>query len=206
MNRMRNNSNLVWGIILIVIGLVFLLDNYDVLSAREIVWTYWPLVLVLLGIHLIWRSNRESPGVSGSTQAHRGMHGGGEKTVGKSSDTLSESNIMGDVNLRVTSTSFRGGSVNTVFGDTRLDCTSMSLAEGEQLLRISGVFGDVKIELPSNISFRVAGNTLAGSITIHDYQKSGIGQTIAYQTDDYETADKKLLIDISQILGDVKVL
>jgi lia operon protein LiaF len=203
---MRNNSNLVWGIILIVIGLVFLLDNYDVVSAREVVSTYWPLVLVLLGIHLIWRSNREKPQVTGSAQANRGMHVGGEKTVGNSSDTLSESNIMGDVNLRVTSASFRGGSVNTVFGDTRLDCTSMSLAEGEQILRISGVFGDVRIELPSNISFRVAGNTLAGSITIHDYQKSGIGQTIAYHTDDYETADKKLLIDISQILGDVKVI
>lgn len=54
----RNDSGM-WPLILIVVGLYFLLRNFDILNERilEAVRQAWPLLLVWLGIHLATRNN-----------------------------------------------------------------------------------------------------------------------------------------------------
>ena len=42
------SSQIVYGVILIVIGIMFLLDNLKLFSMRHI-WHYWPLILVIVG-------------------------------------------------------------------------------------------------------------------------------------------------------------
>ncbi|MCX7975127.1 MAG: DUF5668 domain-containing protein [Candidatus Aminicenantes bacterium] len=48
MSRKKYRSNLIWGIILVCLGLVFLLDNfgYDVI---EHIWKFWPVILIIWG-------------------------------------------------------------------------------------------------------------------------------------------------------------
>jgi hypothetical protein len=41
---------LVWGLVVIALGLAFLLDQMDVVEIRAI-WHYWPLLLVALGLN-----------------------------------------------------------------------------------------------------------------------------------------------------------
>lgn len=45
------------GLLLIGIGVILLLLNYDLLSQRfwTLLFTLWPLILILLGIGLLWR-------------------------------------------------------------------------------------------------------------------------------------------------------
>lgn len=51
---MNNESNyqwrkqIVWGLVLIAIGAVFLLDRLDILDIHDL-WHYWPLILVFIG-------------------------------------------------------------------------------------------------------------------------------------------------------------
>ncbi|MDD8019757.1 MAG: DUF5668 domain-containing protein [Acidobacteriota bacterium] len=44
----KRRDNLIWGVILIAIGLLFLLDNmgYD---AWEFIFKFWPLILIIWG-------------------------------------------------------------------------------------------------------------------------------------------------------------
>ena len=49
-NSYRQRKQMMWGLVLILVGLVFLLDRMDVLDASEI-WHYWPLLLVVAGIN-----------------------------------------------------------------------------------------------------------------------------------------------------------
>jgi lia operon protein LiaF len=206
---MRSSSNLIWGLIFIAAGVIFLLDNYGYIYAWDVVRTYWPLVLVAIGLKILWDVKQGSSAtVIGAPSDHNWEQGSKRKSGYASTSTtdiLSESNIMGDVKLTINSEQFQGGSVNTVFGDTKLDLSSIQMAAGEHTLRISGVFGDVKIDTPQNLAIQVTGNTLAGDITIREYKKSGIGQSLTYQSQDYETADKKLHINISQVFGDLKI-
>ncbi|HAV35259.1 MAG TPA: hypothetical protein DCX52_02700 [Massilia sp.] len=49
-NSYRQRKQMMWGLVLILVGLVFLLDRMDVLDASDI-WHYWPLLLVVAGIN-----------------------------------------------------------------------------------------------------------------------------------------------------------
>lgn len=206
---MRPSSNLIWGIILIAAGIIFLLDNYGYVDAWNVVKTFWPLILIAIGLKILWDIKRDpEPKIIGEASRQNWQRDPSQKARYKSTvkrDILSESNIMGDVKVTVESDDFKGGSVNTVFGDTRLDLSGIVISSGEQTLRISGVFGDVRIDTPKNLPLRVSGNTLAGDISIREYEKSGIGQSLSYQSEDYDTADIKLHISISQVFGDVEI-
>lgn len=41
---------LVWGLLLIGLGLAFLLDRMDLFEVDEL-WHYWPLILVVIGVN-----------------------------------------------------------------------------------------------------------------------------------------------------------
>ncbi len=51
--RSRDHGGLVPGLIMMAVGLVFLLDRFDVISVRQI-WRYWPMVVIAIGLgHLV---------------------------------------------------------------------------------------------------------------------------------------------------------
>jgi uncharacterized membrane protein HdeD (DUF308 family) len=43
-------KQMMWGLVLIALGTIFLLDRMDILDAAS-VWHYWPLLLVVVGIN-----------------------------------------------------------------------------------------------------------------------------------------------------------
>ena len=43
-------KQLMWGLVLIGLGVAFLLDRFDLFEVREL-WHYWPLLLVVIGIN-----------------------------------------------------------------------------------------------------------------------------------------------------------
>lgn len=49
-NSYRQRKQMMWGLVLIVVGLVFLLDRMGIADADEL-WHYWPLLLVVAGIN-----------------------------------------------------------------------------------------------------------------------------------------------------------
>lgn len=45
---MRDKS--IFGIILVLLGLGFLLDQFDIISFNNIISTYWPIILIVIGV------------------------------------------------------------------------------------------------------------------------------------------------------------
>jgi len=206
---MKNSSNIIWGLIFIAAGVLLLLDNYGYVDAWEVVKTYWPVVLIAIGLKILWDIKRHKSDSMIGRPSQKGWHKADSEHSGYQStnktDILNESNVMGDIGLTVQSDDFRGGYVNTIFGDTRVNLTGVTMADGEQTLRINGVFGDVIIDTPGNLPVYVSGNTLAGDISIREYKKSGFGQSLSYKSEDYDSSPKKLHINISQVLGDIRI-
>jgi uncharacterized integral membrane protein len=54
----KRNDPLIWGIILIVLGLIFLLQNVDI-DAWGFVARLWPLILVLWGASKLYYGLKE---------------------------------------------------------------------------------------------------------------------------------------------------
>jgi len=54
----KYRDSLIWGFILIVIGVVFLLEQFDI-DAWDTLWRLWPLILVVWGAMKIYFGLRD---------------------------------------------------------------------------------------------------------------------------------------------------
>ncbi|MCX7176287.1 MAG: DUF5668 domain-containing protein [Proteobacteria bacterium] len=54
----NQQSRWVGGVILIVIGSIFLLANLDLIDRDTLhqLWKFWPLILILLGVRMLVRN------------------------------------------------------------------------------------------------------------------------------------------------------
>ncbi len=61
--RRSSSVSVVFGIILVLLGVAFLLNNLGVtrINIREVIETYWPLVLVALGLSAVLRPRGDEP-------------------------------------------------------------------------------------------------------------------------------------------------
>jgi predicted membrane protein len=198
---MSTTKHSFWpGVILVVLGVLFLLDTLEVSSFGHIVRTYWPLILIIVGIALLLKSQRDWMTAGASTPQAEGYHG-----VETSADVISESSVFGNIFVKPTSKNFRGGSISAVFGNIELNLASVELALGEQHLGVHGVFGGVRITLPKDVGLMVKGNCLFGEVTVLNQKRGGIGSEVIHKSDNYDTAEKKLNITASQVFGDLRI-
>lgn len=58
MARLRKSGSLVWGIILISFGVLFLLDQFNV-DIWDAVWRFWPVILILWGADKLYCGLKE---------------------------------------------------------------------------------------------------------------------------------------------------
>ena len=56
----RADDSPLWGGILIGIGFLFLLDQFDMLHFGEIFERFWPVLIIVLGAQIILRGRRQS--------------------------------------------------------------------------------------------------------------------------------------------------
>lgn len=154
------------GVFLIIIGSLFLMDNFSVL--RIIFHNFWPLVLIGVGCTLLWRSmearrQREESGESGtsgstgttgttgstgSTGTKEEPAGAGESTT-SSNSILSVTAILGGVAKRNNSQDFRGGDVTSIMGGSEIDLRSASITPPhEAVLEVFAMWGGIVVRVP----------------------------------------------------------
>jgi predicted membrane protein len=187
---------------LIAAGALLLLDNMSVVDVGDFLSTYWPILFIRWGIAVIRR--RTSPdGASTSHAVESSVFD--DQHTDSTAEHLMYSNVFGDINIRVSSKSFRGGSVSAVFGDTNVDLGDAGLSDGEHTIRISGVFGDATVALPHDTAFAVSGSTVFGDVRVLDQKKAGFAPSMTYESPGYDAAAKKLRVYAQQVFGDVVV-
>jgi predicted membrane protein len=200
---MNTSARRWFGILLILAGAFFLLDTLRVLDLGTAFERFWPLLLVIWGLWVIVRPRREGGPALGPAKGNAQVFG--DLDTGTAADVLEHSNVFGDVRIKVTSQNFRGGTLSTVFGDTVVDCSGASLADGEQVLSMNGVFGDCTVRMPKGVPYMLAAHTLFGSLRAPFESREGISATVTYESKEYATAPKKLRLNLSQVFGDVRV-
>jgi len=189
------SRGLFGGIVIIIIGVLFLLDEFRLLDVGEL----WPLAIIALGMWMIIKARSRRNGDSSHD------HGFGDQTFISDTDNVLQSNTFGDVKVTINSKDFKSGEIRTIFGDVKVDLTKLDIKEGEQALRLNTIFGDIKISAPKELPLLIYSSNTAGDLKIFDEKRSGWRQTMTYKSENYDTATKKLKIITGQIFGDVKV-
>jgi hypothetical protein len=221
---MLSTSRFWWGIVLIVLGVLFLLDTAYVLDVRELIRTYWPLILVFIGIRLLVRY-RMGTGTGGTATGGASWNAAGGAGAGgagaanwnaggstgsdarqSTGDTVNESILFGNANVRVVSSTFRGGKISTVFGGAEIDLIGATMAPGTHTLKIDCVFGGVAVRIPPAIAVTVSADGVLGEVVVNGEKRDGFFPALEWTSPSYASGSARLQIDTSTIFGQVSVV
>jgi len=209
-NSRSRDGRMTWGLIIVTFGVLFLLDNLHVIRFKDVVFDYWPLILVLIGVRMIISRKRAEDAASEKPEpsAHRPENfsaSSSSSSSGSSSSQqyFSESKFIGDTWLKLTTEDFTGGTASSFIGDTHLDFSEVAVKSGEKTVHISGFIGDVKITPPKKVPFMLNVNTTIGDIRIFENVYEGLVQSKVYKSPDYDSAPARIRLQVSKFIGDV---
>ncbi len=151
---LSNKENKGTGVILIVIGSFFLLPKFHFFDLPDY-WRslFWPSMLILLGLVVIFGSRR------------RGGTYFGHKRKASSEDYLDDVDVFGGGDRFVDSQQFRGGKITHIFGGSKYDMTAAKLAPGKHYLEVVMVFGGTKMIIPEGWDVRVEVTSFFGGFS-----------------------------------------
>jgi predicted membrane protein len=170
------------GAFLILIGVLFQLDNLGVIHFR---WAeLWPLAIIAAGVMMIWAS----------IEARRRRI-----NFPDSQSTMNATAFFGGVERRITAQDFRFGRVNAVFGGVELDFHGAEIEGEEAVMEINAIFGGVEIRVPDNWNVEARNQTMFGGY-------SDTTRKAANPSAGAPTVGRKLLVITGQVLfGGIEV-
>ena len=65
----RKGNSLVWGIVLIIIGSIILLEQLNI-DVFDQVWRFWPVILIIWGANKLWLGLKERAEAPGPDKGH----------------------------------------------------------------------------------------------------------------------------------------
>jgi predicted membrane protein len=198
---MKNTARLWWGMILILVGGVMLLDRMEVFEFREVFRTWWPLLLVGLGV---WSILRRTPLRDAAPEPFPGVAGNVRKV--STTESVAETTLFGSVHVDVCSPDFKGGRVSTIFGACTVDLMGASFGEGDHTLAVDTIVGKVTILVPVLSAVNVSADTVLGSVIVNGRKREGFFPAGEWASDRFATASSRLRIDASAVLGEVVVI
>ena len=185
-----NWGRLYFGVLVVAVGTILLLDNADVLDAGDVFSTWWPVAVILAGVLALVANPRHWPVaviiiavgtaflLSNLDVLDIGdlifpaaiilvglviLFGRGMGTKQEAGDRVSSFNVFSGSEVSSHSKQFQGGSVSAVFGGAEIDLRD-ALPAPEAALDVFTAFGGIEIKVPEGWQVRVNGLPLFGGI------------------------------------------
>lgn len=193
---------IVWGGILIILGTLFLLAQLDL----EIDFPSWrvglALALIFVGLLMV-------------VEARSGFHGGlvtlaviltallGLSAAGNVD--FGADAAFSDQRFNVAQVEDLEDDYSMAFGSLTVNLDELELPPGTTTMKIDVVFGDATLNLPDGIPYRVEANSVFGSIDAPEFNTDGIAADRTYTSPGYETAERRLDIEMSVVFGSGRI-
>jgi lia operon protein LiaF len=186
--RRKNFWTILFGMALILIGILALLDSLELISFWSALGKLWPLILIGLGIWLLVRRH------------HFCWDDKVEIKEGKK-----YSKAFGDLKIDSGGTDPHGLDVEMGFGDLEVNLNRASLSDRESVIHLAVGFGDIKVWLPSDLKVKISASCGVGDIDVLGRTIDGLGKTLEHQDEDYDSAQKRLNILTKIGFGDIRI-
>jgi len=136
------------GIILIIVGSVFMLMKWGILE-----WSAWKIlagaVIILIGVWIIFR-----PRI--------GSRAGSFPDI--KSDDLDAFALFSECKRRIESKSFRGGKATAILGSVNLDFEDAQLEGNKAAVELTTLLGSIEMRVPREWNVEIDSNAILGSI------------------------------------------
>ena len=184
---MNWKSNKTIGGLIILIGLFFLIENlFGNFEFWKFIWKLWPLALIFLGILVL----KHRKNAIGDAESH---------------ESSSESVLFGDLDIIISESESREHNYSILFGDTKIDASRFELKPGENKIIVSSLIGDILIKIPEEVPVRLSTKFLIGDVRFEDLRREGFFQRLDHSDDTFESSEKKLVIDVRGLIGDLRI-
>jgi predicted membrane protein len=132
------------GAIFIIVGVLFLLNNLDIMFFD--IGTFWPIIVILLGIAIlkdaVWGSHK----------------------VPSSSDNFNLSFILGGGEHRFASDQFKGGKLAAFMGGGVIDLRDADIQIDDVVIDAFTFMGGIEIRIPRHWQVNIQGTPILGGI------------------------------------------
>ncbi len=221
---------LLFGLILITIGVIFLL------RATGLLWFDWgdfwslaiPFSLIGLGGWLLVRHRRTES--RAQMEADFGLGSGGfaeqtdgtrtysftstsetretnaEAMAGQPGNKLRYSKMFGDLNINCKGLEIEDVEISMFLGDIRLVLSDCKLANGLNRVIISGFIGDILVIVPPDLPVQATGSVFLGEVEILGQTSSTLGASIETKTPNYTPSGPRVYIAANHFIGDLKII
>lgn len=181
------SARLTLGSVLLLLGAISLVDGVGLLSFSlgSLISSFWPLILVILGLALLREGNRQS----------------GDHAI--SPDHIRHDSIFGDFKLTEPGWKLQHVYASTVIGDTKIDLSKAQIPEGETIIDLRAVISDIDLWVPTELPVALEVQW-AGFVTINRYgQKHDLllrGEK--FIPPEFESALKRIRVRLNLVFGD----
>jgi hypothetical protein len=192
-------ATILFGLILLVLGSLWLLDVADIIS---VTWTLvGSVILILLGLALI-------------AVARHGSHGGMiflgivlsfVVMLGSLASWPTFEGGVGDRAITPATMAELEEEYSWGAGSQVIDFRNLEFPPGETSVRIQMGMGDLEIHLPDDVAHQVDWSVGVGNVQVFERDQSGVGLSGTYEDDDYEATERQLSIEIQLGMGSVEV-
>jgi len=132
------SSGYVWGGLLTLVGVVLLLDNFNILIFDfNLVDLIWPLLIIGFGVSLLLRAlDRRSTA--------------GQARAAVTNPDVNVWAIFSGFKRRIDAQDFKGGDIVALFGGVHLDLRHAAISGERAVIDVNAMFGGVDIRVPEN--------------------------------------------------------
>ncbi|WP_020060188.1 cell wall-active antibiotics response protein LiaF [Bacillus sp. 123MFChir2] len=90
-------------------------------------------------------------------------------------------------------------------GDVEIDLTTAMIPEGETVIVIRGVIGNIRLYVPYDIELSLNHSVIVGRILLPSHEETGFNRNVKFRTEQYKEAPRRIKIISSLIVGDTEV-
>lgn len=137
-----------FGLLFVLVGVFFLLDNLDVIRGRT--WLYlWPLLVIAAGLWIIFRPR---------------IRFAQEKAAEIKEKDLDIFAVFSGLNRPIKSKEFKGGKVSALMAGVELDFTEAGLSGNQAAVEVTAILGGIDIRVPNDWEVVVDSSAFLGGV------------------------------------------
>jgi lia operon protein LiaF len=193
--HLRKKAKKTRGNILLLIGFFTLVVNIFSSAAFQLVFI---TILIYVGYSLL--SSHQRPAVLHPEfkEAEKG------KCVIQSQPFL-KNMLIG--NYRIANSIYELHDINIRYGlgDVKIDLTTAMIPEGETVIIIHGLVGNIHLYVPYDIEVSLNHSVIVGNISMLGHEEQGFNKNTLLTTEAYAVAPRRIKIITSLLVGDTEV-
>jgi hypothetical protein len=192
-------ATILFGLILVTLGGLWLLDVSDVMS---VTWTLvGSVMLIIIGALLIAVARQDSHG----GMIFLGIVLSAVVLLGSLASWPSWEGGVGDTQISPNSVAELEAEYSWSVGNQQVDLSNLELPDGETEIAVRLGTGNMEIVLPEDADYVINWSVGLGNADIFDESHTGVSRDGSYTSSSFEDAESAIILDVQLGIGNLEV-